>query len=267
MRTRILIFVITVTSFTNVFAQTSPRDIVTDRPDQTESPDLVPPGYVQIESGVTYERYADDFSNTQFEFNATGFQSLIRIGVFPSMELRIAPQYAIYSSKVTIPGLTVFDNRNSGFTPLVIGTKIKITDETTNIPAIAFLFNVDLPKVASEDFENEYSNSEFRLAFSKQLSDRFSLGANGGALYQLSTQSVIGLYTLALGANIYENLGGFIEFYGFFYPDNDDIHYFDGGLTYLLSKNIQFDVSGGIGLTDNTTDFRVGAGLSVRLPR
>ncbi len=49
------------------------------------------------------------------------------------------------------------------------------------------------------------------------------------------------------------------------YADTDRVqHYFDGGLLYLLSNNVQWDIWGGLGLNDHADDYFFGSGLSVR---
>ena len=250
----------------SVFAQdNNPGDISPDRPDQTESPDIIPPGFTQIEGGFTYESYNENYGNyLTFSYNSYSFAGLIRVGIFPSMEIRVAPEYL--SSKNTAGFFNPYFNYDieaSGFLPLVIGTKIKITDETKDIPGMAFLFQADLPSTAGDDFETDETTPEFRIAASKQISDRFSLGFNIGA--QFYSRETIGIYTLSLGADLTEKMGGFIELYGFF--GNGTINYADGGVTYRIMKNLQFDLSGGLGLSEGTPDFFIGGGLSVRLPR
>lgn len=248
-----------------------PGDIGTDRPDQTESTDILQPGYVQIESGGMYEKYtSDDLIITKLEQSVTTVSGLIRIGVFPSMELRIAPEYSIYKNKITFLDPIEYpfepvENKVDGFTPLTIGTKIKIINETETSPALSFLFHVDLTDIASKNFKGGYSSPEVRFAGSKQLDERFSLGVNGGAIFDIGSRRTVGLYTISLGADIINNYGGFLEFYGFI--EGESYHYLDGGLTYKFKRNIQADVSAGIGLSEYTSDFFVSGGLSVRLPR
>jgi hypothetical protein len=41
-------------------------------------------------------------------------------------------------------------------------------------------------------------------------------------------------------------------------------HYLNGGLTYLINNDVQFDVRVGWGLNEAAEDFFAGAGLSVR---
>ena len=45
------------------------------------------------------------------------------------------------------------------------------------------------------------------------------------------------------------------------------MHATDLGAAFLLSPDIQIDLSGGAGLTDNAADYFINAGLSFRLAR
>ena len=47
------------------------------------------------------------------------------------------------------------------------------------------------------------------------------------------------------------------------YPDR---HSVQSGVTLGLRRNLEFDIRGGLGLTDSVPDWLVGAGLSFRLP-
>jgi hypothetical protein len=243
----------------------NPGEMVTDRPDQSESTNIVPPGYVQIEGGASYDKYTDDDFYGKYEASYTSISGLIRIGVFPNMELRIAPEYSVYNSEISFPGFPTFTSKVDGLNPLVIGTKIRILEETESLPGLAFLFHVDFPDLASKKFKGGYSTPEVRVALSNQLTDRFSLGVNGGAMFDMGTRQTVGLYTIAVGADITNKLGGFFELYGFFHGESS--HFLDGGLTYSFMENLQADISGGVGLSEYTSDYFIGGGLTVRLPR
>ena len=62
-------------------------ELVTDRPDQTESAVVVPVGTLQVEGGATWIR--DDGDGVEIEaFEAPG--TLLRYGLVPRLELRLA---------------------------------------------------------------------------------------------------------------------------------------------------------------------------------
>ncbi|MBI2435836.1 MAG: transporter, partial [Candidatus Hydrogenedentes bacterium] len=44
-------------------------------------------------------------------------------------------------------------------------------------------------------------------------------------------------------------------------------HSLDGGFTFLLRENIQWDLFVGVGLSDDADDWFVGTGLCFRFPR
>ena len=43
-------------------------------------------------------------------------------------------------------------------------------------------------------------------------------------------------------------------------------HYFNGGFSYLISNDIQFDIRAGVGLNDAADDYFLGTGFSIRFP-
>ena len=71
-------------------AQDKAPELITDRPDQTESSSVVPLKSLQIETGFVLEN--DETDNTRqksFAYNTT----LLRYGLFDNMELRLGLEY------------------------------------------------------------------------------------------------------------------------------------------------------------------------------
>ena len=64
-----------------------------------------------------------------------------------------------------------------------------------------------------------------------------------------------------------DRLGAYTEYYGF-YPSGADAitpeHYFNGGFTYLVNNDMQWDIRGGTGLNSDADDYFFGTGLSIR---
>ena len=73
-----LLFSILIGLGTRTFAQTTKPEIVTDRPDQTEAPSLVPTGGIQVELGTVIEN--DAVENTKVT-NYTYATALIKYGI------------------------------------------------------------------------------------------------------------------------------------------------------------------------------------------
>lgn len=82
-----------------------------------------------------------------------------------------------------------------------------------------------------------------------------------GGTYTGYAQSWTAAYSLT------DRLGGYTEYYGF-YPSGADAervkHYFNGGFTYLVNKDMRLDIRGGKGLNDAAADYFVGTGITVR---
>ena len=70
-----------------------------------------------------------------------------------------------------------------------------------------------------------------------------------------------------VAASLTDRLGAYGEYFGFYpldAPGEEDEHLLNGGFTYLISDDVQYDVRAGFGLNDAADDFFAGTGLSIR---
>ncbi len=240
-------------------SQENEPELITDRPDQTESSVTVPLKSVQIESGFLLENDQSDLLNLRsITYNST----LLRYGLLNNFELRLGLEYL--EERVKFRDLDI-TNTVSGLMPMHAGFKVKIADEKGWLPEFAFLGGMILPFTADKAFKPEYSGGNMRLAFSHILSDRFSLGYNFGAEWNGETVIPEYFYSLALGIGVTDALGVFLESYGTIPEKGDDAHLLDAGFTYLLLPNFQLDLSGGIGLNDAAPENYISFGLTYRI--
>jgi hypothetical protein len=246
-----------------IFSQNKDKqvpDIITDRPDQTESAAIVPLSMLQVETGFVYEGDETDFvERTNTTFNTT----LLRYGLFKNAELRMGMEYLEESMKIKSAGLS---SSVIGFGPLYTGIKVKITEEKGAVPEMAILGSLTWPATADENLKPSYVAPAMRLAFAHTLSENLSLGYNLGAEWNGEVPDASYYYSLALGIGLTSKIGAFVESYGFLYEEFKPDHKADAGFTYLLSRNFQIDLSGGIGLSEISPDYFVGFGLSYRIP-
>ena len=259
MKRKLLLVICIFASFYGI-AQEEIPELITDRPDQTESAAVVPIKSLQIETGFIVENNeTSSFSQKSFAYNT----SLLRYGLLNNVELRLGLEFLgdREDNKNT-------DIRNSisGLSPLSVGFKIKIMDEKGCSPEIAFLGGMNLPFMADDNYKPSYSSANMRFAFAHTLSDRFSLGYNIGAEWDGETANPAYFYSVALGVGITNNLGMFVESYGLLPEVGVGENLIDVGFTYLLAPNIQFDISGGLGINDEAIDNFVSVGLSIRIP-
>jgi len=229
-------------------------DLVTDRPDQTESPTVVRRGSFQVETGYLFAR---DDGVDLFEVPGT----LFRIGLGGRTELRVG-----YAGVVGSDG-----RRGSGDS--AIGAKVNLIESPDGWkPELGLLGGLSLP-TGREEFSSDGVDPSFLLAFAHELSPRLSLGYNVGAAWEslpgAPDREAFILYSLALGVGLTDRLGGFVEVFGDWQTTGATATgvSVDGGLTFLSSEAVQIDVFVGSGLRGQTDDLFVGTGLSFRLPR
>ena len=233
--------------------------LVTDRPDATESPTTVAPGFIQVETGGFYESYEDSgIKNESFTYNTT----LVRLGLLDNLELRIGWDFV--EGRTSVNGNRLNDV-TSGFNPLLLGTKVGITEEKGWLPEIGLIGHLYLPFTASTDYRPETTGVDFRFSFAHTISEKSSISYNLGAQWRDDSPEAAYIYTLSYGYSISDKLGVYLEIYGDFPEDNKANHLWDTGLTYLLSNNVQLDATFGTSITEGQ-DILISAGVSFRLP-
>ena len=72
------------------------------------------------------------------------------------------------------------------------------------------------------------------------------------------------LYTLNLGAGLFDDFGIYLETYGFVYAGSSDI-WIDGGLWYLINHHVQWDILFSKGFNNNIQDYFLSTGLTWRI--
>jgi hypothetical protein len=231
-------------------------ELVTDRPDQTESTEIVPKGSVQSELGLGDSDGADA--------TAAG---LARIGLADRIELRVGLDELFLSGPEDAIDVS-------------LGTKIRLARERGLRPAIAVIAMLNQKLGDSLSPVSDGLRPSFRFAFSHTLSDRLSLGYNAGVSWD-ETVRLMGmpvvpdkeltsrfLWTVALGIGATERVGFFVETFGDtgLSDDGSTETALDGGVTFLIRPNVQLDLFVGSGVSDAAPDWLAGAGVSFRLP-
>lgn len=228
-------------------------EMVTDRPDQTESAAVVPRGLLQVETGYLLGRSDGVDSHT-----APG--TLLRIGLGGRAELRLG-----HAGIVAAEG-----RRGAGDSEL--GAKINLIPSADGWrPELALLGGVSLP-TGDDAFSSGGGDPRFLVAFAHELSPRLSLGYNAGAAWESSARQpdpdTFLVYSLALGVGLTDRLATFFELFGDRQVSGTAAASVsvDSGLTLLLTETLQLDFAVGRRLLGPADDLFVGTGVSVRLP-
>ncbi len=214
--------------------------LVTDRPDFTESVELIPLKATQVEAGYTY-------SNNGTATNTFG-EILVRRSLEPNLELRVG-----------LPSLTYIDRDASGLGNASIGVKLKVDTQSS------WLIGTGLP-VGSDAIREDALNPFVKYLWATPLTSKLLFSTNVG-LQQVgdeSDQFIQWVGTASLGMDIMPSLGGYVEYYALSpsHKRGSFLGYVNGGLTYQFSDDLQADVRVGSSLDKNT--FYIGTGISAR---
>jgi Putative MetA-pathway of phenol degradation len=228
------------------------QPIQTDRPDQTESPSITPKHQLQMEIGFVYEQ------ENIITRNFTHANVLTKFGLSDRVELRLVTDYG-----TTQYSFNNSESSSSYFNPTLIGCKVAFFDEKGLRPKTSMILHLGLPFLASKSFKFDQVFTTYRFLMQHTLNDKMSLSYNLGAEWDGVTAQPAGIYTLAMGYGISSRIGSYIELYGSL-QGRVATHQYDMGFTYLISSDIQLDLSGGVGITKNAPDYFVGCGISFR---
>lgn len=234
---------------TSIYSQTT-EPIQADRPDQTETPALVPKGMFQVETGFTFQK--NDALSKSLGLPST----LWKYGVNDNFELRLITEFLSEE---------IYNKKLKGFTPVYVGFKVKLADENGIIPKTSFVGHISLPNAASKEFKTEFFAPEFRFVMQHNLSEKLSFSYNLGTEWDGFSAEPTFIYTNAIGYSISDKLGSYIEIFGFIPQKEKSNHSIDGGITYLINHNFMLDLSSGIGISKNAPKNYFAFGFSFRI--
>jgi hypothetical protein len=230
-------------------AQTELNELTVDRPGIAESPFTVSPGTFQFETGFDYySRAAGDvyFLPTM----------LFRTGLSSGAELRITERHTIDKTG---------EETVTGFSPLYVGVKVHIIHQKKWIPETDVLTNLVIP-MGNGPLQPNGLGHELLLLFQNDISEKFAVNYNIGYLWFNIEQGEIFTGSFCVNYLPTRRVGLFIEYFTLStsWPGE---HGIDGGMTYLVTPNLQLDFSGGISRQEGNTNYFISAGFSFRVQR
>lgn len=256
-----LLFVFILLAFQpTVYAQDNP--IVTDRPGFSTGTYTVKPGRFNIESGYQYS-FKDH--NTESDTSThTAPLSNLRIGITNKIEFDLLWNgWNIDDQEDSSPETSVAD--------VSVGGKYRIIEaDQFNLTALGML---SLP-VGSSPSTSGHVDPQFGLLLDYSLLDNITLFGNvlantdetkGDRNY--SIQPIAGIsfsHTSRLGTYLEYNSDIPLHTGDASGPGSSKVqNTIDGGATYLLTDDVQLDISAGLGL-ENETDNFIATGVSIR---
>jgi len=258
------------TNFLGLDAAPLTEPLVTDRPDFTEATDTVPREHLQLELGYTFTYDKEDENRT---IDHTLPEFLLRTGLTDWLELRIG--WAGWSSTEDIfrakndAGRTVtMTEVERGWNDLYLGFKVALCEQDGFHPALSLIPAITVPSGSTNKTSGDV-DPEIKIAWGYDLTEDLALSGNlnfaapttgdNDRFFQVAN-------SISLARSFNEWLGGYVEYFGFYPNDrgSDCAHYVNGGLTFLVTDNLQFDVRIGKGLNEEADDLFAGAGMAIR---
>jgi hypothetical protein len=244
------------------------RDLSTDRPDTTESPYTVDAGHFQLEMSFvdyTHDRSGDD-DNERFRAFVVA-PLLIKAGLLHNVDLQIGIDPWIVERNEDRAAHT--HETHAGFGDVLVRLKWNLWGNDAGDTAFALMPFVKFP-TARDDLGNQHVEGGIIAPLAIDLGGDWALGLmlELDIVRDTANERYIAdlVHTATVSHPLWGELGGYVEFAGFEDVSGEESYraYFDAGLTYGLSPDVQLDAGIRVGLTDAADDFGAFVGLSVR---
>lgn len=231
--------------------------IVTDRPDYVESSDVVGRSVLQVETSA-----ATDWTGLAVGTARTlATPTLFRLGVTSTLELRLETDGFQRATLGAAPAVT-------GVADAALGIKWHLVDGARRRPSVAILVHGDLPS-GSSPFRGVGVRPSFRAVGEWELPAGFSMGVMPGIVYEPNrgAPSWSALVGVTVGHPITKDTRFYVEYAATTIPltaGGEKSSALDAGTAWVITKDLQLDLSGSLGLVPGTPDGSVALGVSRR---
>ncbi len=249
----------------------TPRDLMrpmsTDRPDTTESPYTVDAGHFQLEMSFA-DYWSDEASgNSPASHGLSYAPMLLKLGLLNQVDLQLG--FDPYTRETTDAGLATSSTTVEGFGDIIARLKVNLWGNDGGDTAFAIMPFIEFP-TANGDLGTSSVGGGLISVLAVELPHEFSSAFM--VEFDCNSNEVLFPYvddlvlTATVSRPILGELAGYVEYAGFIDLDgaSDYEGYFDTGLTYGLSPDIQLDCGVRIGVTEAAVDLGVFAGISLR---
>lgn len=222
-------------------------NINAERPGFSSSPLTLDYRRWQVEVGYQYQR----INSTQDAHTLPLL--LLRYGAGERAEVQFS--WAGFNEVDTGPGSF------TGTTDASVGVKWQLTDDAATTP-IGVFASLSLP-VGDDEFSSDEVDPTLGLFWAHN--GRINLFGTV-LLSEFDEQSAIsnGIGISLPVSDRCRGCGAYLEYFGTYPEDGGPQHNLNGGMTFLRSADLQFDVHLGLGLNDRAPDSFVGLGAAYR---
>lgn len=235
-------------------------DLISDRPDFTESTEVVGTNAIQIEAGFLREitSGADGTSTVAGPF------PLVRLGVTRRVELRLSGEgYSWQSFRQRLPSRGF-----RGISDHAVGAKVKLSNERGWRPAMALIGGVSMP-VGDPEVTSAHHDPELKFCWAHGLPAGLDLAGNFnvGSASDDKGRILQRAASLTVARDLKYGFGGFAEVYSVSLDrDEGRSSIFNFGFTHGLGQHAQADLTLGRTISGGVTSWYVAVGVVVRQP-
>ena len=240
------------------------REMSTDRPDVTESPNTVDAGHVQVE--LSFGDYVRDEEAGVKSETSTVLPFNVKLGLTNNVDFQLVVDPYVRQVVRSDAGKETAD----GFGDTQLRLKVNLWGNDGGDTVLAVMPYVQFP-TAGDDLGTDHVQGGVIVPFSAELPAEFNLGLMAEVDFvRDETDDGYGiefLHTVNINRNIVGDLGGYVEYIGIAPIDTGGgyLALLGAGLTYGVSDDVQLDFGMNFGLSDHADDFNVFAGMSFRL--
>jgi hypothetical protein len=233
--------------------------IATDRPDFVESSLTVGKHVFQYETSAA----TDWTTSAGVTARAIATPTLLRFGVSNTLELRVETDGFYHAGIDGAEG-------ESGMADAAFGLKWHALDGEATRPSLAFLLHGDVP-TGSAAFRGIGIRPSLRAVGEWELPGEFALGVMPGVAYDPNGgagQQWTAILGATVGRPVSEKLRFFVEYAAEQLPTSENggtVALLDVGSAFLITSNIQLDLSYRHGLTELASDHSLALGFSQRI--
>ncbi|HEY2951208.1 MAG TPA: transporter, partial [Verrucomicrobiae bacterium] len=245
------------------------REMITDRPDKTESPYTVDAGHFQFEADVlnySYDRYNAARADTRVESVAIAPINF-KLGLCNRADLQLVVQS--YNAVRTHDRAAGTVDKQRGFGDVVPRLKVNLWGNDGGATAFGVMSFVKLPTN-----QDRVGNNSVEGGVIFPLAVALPKGWGMGLMTEVDfIRDGVGrgrhpefINSITFGHDIVDNLGGYLEFFSAVSRESGScwIGTADVGLTYGLTKDLQLDAGVNFGLTRSADDINPFFGISWR---
>ncbi|MBQ6771660.1 MAG: transporter [Bacteroidales bacterium] len=220
-----------------------------DRPGYTWGAEVLPLHKISWENGFGFESGAD--GSRTFTLNST----IVRYGIFQNVELRVGTDLLLLNDGQAMES-------SFAMSPLTIGTKLKVFESSNWLPSIGLLAEFKSPHVGSKELLPSHLAPSMYLMFEHEINDRLWLCYDTSVEWDGETAVPQTFLSLAIGFNITDDIGAFVETYNYLHPEQENQYMTEFGFTWMPSRRVQLDIECDLDFQDFGRYYALGCGVA-----